>query len=92
MGSLIGFIIMLVDGLIIIAMMEDEKRNLAGILLTVFAVAALVWGIGLDHSEPIKFNGFWISDGEKLEISPEKFPDVTMEDKYPKKITVTLTY
>lgn len=54
MGSLIGFIIMLVDAIIIMAMMEDEKRGLTGLLLTIFVVAALVWGIGLDHSEPIK--------------------------------------
>lgn len=54
MESLIGFIIMLVDAIIIMAMMEDEKRNLTGILLIIFVIATLVWGISSDHSEPIK--------------------------------------
>lgn len=49
-------------------------------------------GLHLFRNEPTKFNGFWISDGEQLEISPEKFPDVTIEDELPRKITVTLTY
>ena len=49
-------------------------------------------GLHLFRNEPTKFNGFWISDGKQLDISPEKFPDVTIEDKAPKKIMVTLTY
>lgn len=51
----------------------------------VFCVRDLA-GLHLFRNEPTKFNGFWISDGEQLEISPE------IEDKAPKKITLTLTY
>ena len=54
MESLIAFIIMLVDAITIMVMMEDEKRGLAFILLFVFVVATIVWGISLDHSKPIK--------------------------------------